>query len=202
MFWPLDPIKQIYNARNAAAGQCRRSRKWKLLNLRMGQHGLSKLQASWKAAMCGLARAVNTHVQPGLPWRHSRWYYVHWVNAGRQGLMPGKSLVQVNQALWREKRVREAELAHVRIDTAKIRLETGVISPLYSLVKQIDPTKPCSFSYQLNLLFQGDSGGPAICDGRVHGIVMGGLYCAKADYPGVYTRVAHYVPWIIQTIQS
>jgi len=49
---------------------------------------------------------------------------------------------------------------------------------------------------------QGDSGGPAICDGRVHGIVMGGLYCAKADYPGVYTRVAHYVPWIIQTIQS
>merc|ERR1739838_934473 len=43
---------------------------------------------------------------------------------------------------------------------------------------------------------QGDSGGPAICDGRVHGIVMGGLYCAKADYPGVYTRVAHYVHWI------
>lgn len=49
---------------------------------------------------------------------------------------------------------------------------------------------------------QGDSGGPAICDGRVHGIVMGGLYCAKADYPGVYTRVAHYVHWIRDIIRA
>jgi len=49
---------------------------------------------------------------------------------------------------------------------------------------------------------QGDSGGPAICDGRVHGIVMGGLYCAQADYPGVYTRVSHYVNWIKEVIRS
>lgn len=49
---------------------------------------------------------------------------------------------------------------------------------------------------------QGDSGGPAICDGRVHGIVMGGLYCAQADYPGVYTRVSHYVDWIKGIIRS
>jgi len=48
---------------------------------------------------------------------------------------------------------------------------------------------------------QGDSGGPAICDGRVHGIVMGGLYCAQKDFPGVYTRVSHYVDWIVETIR-
>lgn len=49
---------------------------------------------------------------------------------------------------------------------------------------------------------QGDSGGPAICDGRVHGIVMGGLFCAKENYPGVYTRVARYVNWIKDVIRS
>jgi len=48
---------------------------------------------------------------------------------------------------------------------------------------------------------QGDSGGPAICNGRVHGIVMGGLYCAQKDFPGVYTRVSHYVDWIVETIR-
>lgn len=49
---------------------------------------------------------------------------------------------------------------------------------------------------------QGDSGGPAICNGRVHGIVMGGLYCAQKDFPGVYTRVSHYVPWIKDIIRK
>lgn len=49
---------------------------------------------------------------------------------------------------------------------------------------------------------QGDSGGPAICDGRVHGIVMGGLYCAQKDFPGVYTRVSHYVEWIRDIIRK
>jgi len=49
---------------------------------------------------------------------------------------------------------------------------------------------------------QGDSGGPAICNGRVHGIVMGGLYCAEANYPGVYTRVSRYVTWIKETIRN
>ena len=58
------------------------------------------------------------------------------------------------------------------------------------------------FSTCLIFYFKGDSGGPAICDGRVHGIVMGGLYCAKADYPGVYTRVAHYVHWIRDIIRA
>lgn len=43
---------------------------------------------------------------------------------------------------------------------------------------------------------QGDSGGPAVCNGVLEGVVMGGMYCAKAKLPGVYTRVALYEGWI------
>lgn len=43
---------------------------------------------------------------------------------------------------------------------------------------------------------QGDSGGPANCGGVIKGIVMGGLYCAKENYPGVYTKVSKYIGWM------
>ncbi|KAK6477406.1 trypsin, partial [Huso huso] len=43
---------------------------------------------------------------------------------------------------------------------------------------------------------QGDSGGPLICDGVIQGIVSWGISCANARFPGVYTKVANYVPWI------
>lgn len=49
---------------------------------------------------------------------------------------------------------------------------------------------------------QGDSGGPAVCNGITVGIVMGGLYCAKAEYPGVYTKVSHYIGWAKKVIRS
>lgn len=49
---------------------------------------------------------------------------------------------------------------------------------------------------------QGDSGGPASCGGIVHGIVMGGLYCAKPNYPGVYTRTNRYISWMQSVISK
>jgi len=49
---------------------------------------------------------------------------------------------------------------------------------------------------------QGDSGGPAICNGRVHGLVMGGNQCAQANFPGVYTRLSHYIPWIRSILEE
>ncbi|XP_062702299.1 serine proteinase stubble [Aedes albopictus] len=47
---------------------------------------------------------------------------------------------------------------------------------------------------------QGDSGGPLLVrHGEKHeivGIVSWGVGCGRAGYPGVYTRVARYLPWI------
>jgi len=31
---------------------------------------------------------------------------------------------------------------------------------------------------------------------------MGGLYCADANYPGVYTIVSKYVPWAVTVIRA
>jgi len=49
---------------------------------------------------------------------------------------------------------------------------------------------------------QGDSGGGAYCNGICYGIVMGGLYCADENYPGVYTAISKYVPWAVSVIKS
>ncbi|XP_049608091.1 trypsin I-P1-like [Syngnathus scovelli] len=43
---------------------------------------------------------------------------------------------------------------------------------------------------------QGDSGGPLICNGVLEGIVSWGISCANPYFPGVYTKVRNYVPWI------
>lgn len=49
---------------------------------------------------------------------------------------------------------------------------------------------------------QGDSGGGAYCNNICYGLVMGGLYCADANYPGVYTIVSRYVPWAVTVIRA
>lgn len=54
---------------------------------------------------------------------------------------------------------------------------------------------------------QGDSGGPLVTSGRGDGVTPGQNYdligvvswgagCADADYPGVYARLTHQLPWI------
>lgn len=43
---------------------------------------------------------------------------------------------------------------------------------------------------------QGDSGGPMVFGQTLHGIVSFGIGCARPNYPGVYTKVAAYRPWI------
>ncbi|XP_011236179.1 kallikrein-13 isoform X1 [Ailuropoda melanoleuca] len=50
---------------------------------------------------------------------------------------------------------------------------------------------------------EGDSGGPLICNGTLHGIISWGDFpCGQPNRPGVYTRVSRYVLWIRDTIRK
>lgn len=49
---------------------------------------------------------------------------------------------------------------------------------------------------------QGDSGGPLVVGDIQVGIVSWGIGCARADYPGVYTKVAAFSEWINSAISG
>ncbi|PVD20359.1 hypothetical protein C0Q70_18513 [Pomacea canaliculata] len=62
----------------------------------------------------------------------------------------------------------------------------------------------CQLSPHIVTMLQGDSGGPLVCSeaGRyvLYGLVSSGVSCANPRFPGIYTEVAAFVPWILQNI--
>nr|KAF6386942.1 hypothetical protein mMyoMyo1_006122 [Myotis myotis] len=50
------------------------------------------------------------------------------------------------------------------------------------------------------MLLQGDSGGPLLCENKIQGIVSYGL--KDGTPPEVYTKVASFLPWIKETMES
>uniref|UniRef100_A0A8D0DWU2 Peptidase S1 domain-containing protein n=1 Tax=Salvator merianae TaxID=96440 RepID=A0A8D0DWU2_SALMN len=67
------------------------------------------------------------------------------------------------------------------------------------LYPMLDDGMICAGSYsKLTDTSQGDSGGPMVCNGVVHGIVSFGNHFP----PGVYARVAHFLPWIKKIMGS
>nr|CAB3260979.1 uncharacterized protein LOC100176526 [Phallusia mammillata] len=53
----------------------------------------------------------------------------------------------------------------------------------------------------------GDSGGPYVCRNKrgkyaVTGVVSFGIGCARRQFPGVYTNVTHFIPWISAKIAA
>ncbi|XP_030387453.1 trypsin eta-like [Scaptodrosophila lebanonensis] len=44
----------------------------------------------------------------------------------------------------------------------------------------------------------GDSGGPLVVNKQLVGIVSWGEGCARADFPGVYANVTHFLHWIAE----
>ncbi|XP_032635361.1 mast cell protease 1A-like isoform X2 [Chelonoidis abingdonii] len=62
-----------------------------------------------------------------------------------------------------------------------------------NIYPQLNDGMLCAGSFhQLKDSSQGDSGGPMICNGVAQGIVSFG----NSAPPGVYTRIANYLPWI------
>lgn len=49
---------------------------------------------------------------------------------------------------------------------------------------------------------QGDSGGPAVFNDKLYGVTSWGIGCGRESLPGIYTKVANYYDWVVNTIQT
>lgn len=84
---------------------------------------------------------------------------------------------------------------------ADIQVLAGPGQPCGQYGPDLDPTQDvCAGTPTGNIdACQGDSGGPLVTVGAVPllaGLVSSGNECAKAGYPGLYTRITTFLPWL------
>lgn len=101
--------------------------------------------------------------------------------------------------------------------TTKSNVKIKVTVPMISNEKcnkklhNILPNQLCAGGVGGRDACQGNSGGPLVnsfvgtAKGRVQwyqeGIVSHGIRCGLTGFPGIYTRISSYIPWILDTIE-
>ncbi|KAF2895871.1 hypothetical protein ILUMI_10306 [Ignelater luminosus] len=88
-------------------------------------------------------------------------------------------------------------------------VSNAVCAQRVSSSTRISPNQICAGGEEGKDACQGDSGGPLMrtyvdddSQWYQEGVVSRGRGCGKKNYPGVYTRVARYVGWIINTMDE
>ena len=83
---------------------------------------------------------------------------------------------------------------------------TKICYPLFKVMKY-QPVSVLNCKLHItDALFQYDSGGPMVCydydddQWLLSGVVSTGYGCARAGFPGIYTRVSEFVDWIETTV--
>lgn len=74
-------------------------------------------------------------------------------------------------------------------------------STSYRGVGQVTEKQLCAFAPKHDSC-QGDSGGALTSQGTQYGIVSYGFGCARANFPGIYTKVFSYRTWIMAVTKS
>lgn len=93
---------------------------------------------------------------------------------------------------------------HISVNTD---IHYAVLHSLRNALHHLFPTTCLNYKgciWHFDYWWQGDSGGPlTINQGRWMqvGIVSWGIGCGKGQFPGVYTRVTHFMSWITKNLK-
>ncbi|CAB5033986.1 MAG: trypsin-like serine protease [Actinobacteria bacterium] len=115
-----------------------------------------------------------------------------WPAAGTAGTISGWGVTSPSNAATSDQLMR-----------AEVSVLAGPAEPCGQYGPDLDPAQDVCAGSPVGAVdaCQGDSGGPLVIQGTVPilaGLVSSGNECAKAGYPGLYTRITSFLPWLQQ----